>query len=147
MAAELILHHYNFSNYSEKSAWSLGSKGCPGGRSTFRRSCPNMIRHSIGKEEMMPTFRTEDGAELYYKVEGNERGNPPQIFIHGWYSNLTHWEQQVRYFQDSHHILRMDRRGMGKSTFRPRLAPMPCGVLIDALSAFTMSTSYCPNTA
>ena len=64
----------------------------------------------------MPTFMTEDGAELYYKVEGNERGNPPLIFIHGWCSNLNHWEQQVRYFQDSHRILRMDRRGMGKST-------------------------------
>ena len=64
----------------------------------------------------MPTFRIEDGAELYYKVEGKERGNPPLIFIHGWCSNLNHWEQQVRYFQDSHRILRMDRRGMGKST-------------------------------
>src|SRR5215470_15328575 len=65
---------------------------------------------------MMPTFMTEVGAELYYKIEGNERGNPPLIFIHGWCSNLNHWEQQVRYFQDSHRILRMDRRGMGKST-------------------------------
>lgn len=64
----------------------------------------------------MPTFRTEDGAELYYKVEGAERGNPPLIFIHGWCSNLNHWEQQVSYFQDSHRILRMDRRGMGRST-------------------------------
>src|SRR5262245_59920622 len=64
----------------------------------------------------MPTFMTEDGAELYYKVEGNERGNPPLIFIHGWCSNLTHWEHQVSYFQDSHRILCMDRRGMGKST-------------------------------
>ncbi len=64
----------------------------------------------------MPTFRTDDGAELYYKVEGTEQGNPPLIFIHGWCSNLNHWEQQVSYFQDSHRILRMDRRGMGKST-------------------------------
>mgnify|MGYP001183728971 CR=1 FL=1 len=64
----------------------------------------------------MPTFTTEDGAELYYQVEGTERGNPPLLFIHGWCSNLTHWEQQVRAFQDSHRILRMDRRGMGKST-------------------------------
>jgi pimeloyl-ACP methyl ester carboxylesterase len=73
------------------------------------------IRHSIGEEEMMPTFKTEDGAELYYKVEGTERGNPPLIFIHGWCSNLNHWEHQVSYFQDSHRMLRMDRRGMGKS--------------------------------
>lgn len=64
----------------------------------------------------MPTFRTEDGAELYYQVEGNERGNPPLIFIHGWCSNLTHWEYQVSYFQNSHRILRIDRRGMGQST-------------------------------
>ncbi len=64
----------------------------------------------------MPTFTTEDGAELYYKVEGNERGKPALIFIHGWCSNLNHWEPQVTYFQDSHRMLRMDRRGMGKST-------------------------------
>jgi pimeloyl-ACP methyl ester carboxylesterase len=64
----------------------------------------------------MPTFMTEDGAELYYKVEGKEQGKPPLIFIHGWCSNLNHWQAQVSYFQDSHRILRMDRRGMGKSS-------------------------------
>lgn len=64
----------------------------------------------------MPTFRTEDGAELYYKVEGNEQRNPPLIFIHGWCSNLNHWERQVGYFRDSRRILCMDRRGMGQST-------------------------------
>ncbi len=64
----------------------------------------------------MPIFTTTDGAELHYKVEGTERGNPPLIFIHGWCSNLNHWERQASYFQDSHRILRMDRRGMGKST-------------------------------
>ena len=64
----------------------------------------------------MPTLKTEDGAELYYKVEGKEQGNPGLIFIHGWCSNLNHWESQATYFQDSHRILRMDRRGMGKST-------------------------------
>ena len=64
----------------------------------------------------MPTFRTDDGAELHYKVEGHDRGNPDLIFIHGWCSNLNHWEEQASYFQDSHRILRMDRRGMGQST-------------------------------
>ena len=64
----------------------------------------------------MPTFRTEDGAELHYKVEGKDRGNPDLIFIHGWCSNLNHWEEQAAYFQDSHRVLRMDRRGMGQST-------------------------------
>jgi pimeloyl-ACP methyl ester carboxylesterase len=64
----------------------------------------------------MPTYRTDDGAELHYKVEGQDCGNPELIFIHGWCSNLNHWEEQAAYFQDSHRILRMDRRGMGKST-------------------------------
>ena len=64
----------------------------------------------------MPTFRTDDGAELHYKVEGHDRGNPDLIFIHGWCSNLNHWEAQAAYFQDTHRILRMDRRGMGQST-------------------------------
>ena len=64
----------------------------------------------------MPTFVTDDGAELYYQVEGQDRGKPPLIFIHGWCSNLNHWREQVAYFQDSHRILRMDRRGMGRSS-------------------------------
>ncbi len=64
----------------------------------------------------MPTFMTADSAELYYKVEGEEQGKPPLIFIHGWCSNLNHWQAQVSSFQDSHRILRMDRRGMGKSS-------------------------------
>ena len=64
----------------------------------------------------MPIFRTEDGAELHYKVEGKDCGKPDLIFIHGWCSNLNHWEAQASYFQDTHRILRMDRRGMGQST-------------------------------
>ncbi len=64
----------------------------------------------------MPIFRTEDGAELHYKVEGKDCGNPDLIFIHGWCSNLNHWAEQASYFQDAHRVLRMDRRGMGKST-------------------------------
>ena len=64
----------------------------------------------------MSVFKTEDGAEIHYKVEGTNRGKPDLIFIHGWCSNLNHWEAQVAYFQNEHRILRMDRRGMGKST-------------------------------
>jgi pimeloyl-ACP methyl ester carboxylesterase len=44
----------------------------------------------------MPTFMTEDGAELYYKVEGTERGNPSLIFIHGWCSNPNFSQTEAR---------------------------------------------------
>ena len=64
----------------------------------------------------MPSFITDDGAQLYFEVSGTECGNPPQILIHGWCANLRHWDHQVRYFADSHRILCMDRRGMGRST-------------------------------
>ena len=59
-----------------------------------------MMSRNAGKEEIMPTYRTEDGAELHYKVEGKDCGNPGLIFIHGWCSNLNHWEEQAAYFQD-----------------------------------------------
>ncbi len=65
---------------------------------------------------MMASLVTDDGAQLYFELEGKDCGKPPLIFIHGWCANLRHWDHQVRYFQDSHRILRMDRRGMGRST-------------------------------
>ncbi len=62
----------------------------------------------------MPILVTDDGARIYYRLEGE--GDPPLIFIHGWCSNHKHWEPQVRYFRRHHRILRMDRRGNGRST-------------------------------
>ena len=66
----------------------------------------------------MPTFTTQDGARLYYQVQGKDTdtGRPPLIFIHGWCSNHRHWAPQVRHFGRHHRILRMDRRGLGRST-------------------------------
>ncbi len=90
----------------------------------------------------MPTFTTEDGAELYYQVEGTERGNPPLLFIHGWCSNLTHWEQQVRAFQDSHRILRMTDAAwespprLARATHRrgtPRTSPRWLGAKVSPM--------------
>jgi pimeloyl-ACP methyl ester carboxylesterase len=64
----------------------------------------------------MPRFNTKDGADLYYRVQGKEQGNPPIIMIHGWCSNLEHWGPQAKHFGRRHRILRVDRRGMGRST-------------------------------
>ena len=64
----------------------------------------------------MPTLTPDDGAVLKYQDDGNERGKPPLIFLHGWCSNLNHWDNQVVAFQEEHRILRIDRRGMGLST-------------------------------
>lgn len=64
----------------------------------------------------MPMFETRDGARLHYRVQGRDTGLPPLILIHGWCSNMDHWEHQVKHFSRRHRILRLDRRGHGRST-------------------------------
>lgn len=64
----------------------------------------------------MPTINTSDRARLYYRVQGKDAGQPPLILIHGWCSNLGHWDPLVKHFGRRHRILRVDRRGMGRST-------------------------------
>ena len=66
----------------------------------------------------MPYHRTRDGANLHYRIHGS--GTPAMIFIHGWCSNLGHWGFQAHHFARNHQVLRIDRRGMGRST-KPEL--------------------------
>jgi pimeloyl-ACP methyl ester carboxylesterase len=65
----------------------------------------------------MPFHTTPDGARLHYRLDGNaQSGRPALLFIHGWCSNLTHWSPQVKRFFGTRRILRLDRRGMGRSS-------------------------------
>ena len=61
----------------------------------------------------MATLTTQDRTKIFYTVRGE--GRPPFIFIHGWCSNLTHWDAQMRYFAKGHRVLAVDRRGHGRS--------------------------------
>lgn len=61
----------------------------------------------------MPTLLTSDGTPIYYEVTGS--GIPPLVFVHGWCSNLRHWDAQVGYFALGHRVLAVDRRGQGRS--------------------------------
>lgn len=64
----------------------------------------------------MPFHTTRDGARLHYRLQGaKDAPEPALLFIHGWCSNLDHWSFQVKRFSRSHRILRIDRRGMGRS--------------------------------
>ena len=63
----------------------------------------------------MPKFQTA-GANLYYRVQGSATDRPPLILIHGWCSNLEHYAPQAKHFARKHRVLRLDRRGMGRST-------------------------------
>lgn len=65
----------------------------------------------------MPYHVVSDGARLFYRVQGKQDAKGPVLlFVHGWCSNLEHWAPQVKRFARSHRILRLDRRGMGRST-------------------------------
>lgn len=65
----------------------------------------------------MPKLVTGDGAELYYRVNGGKKtGRRPLIFVHGWCSNLEHWAPQAKYFGGTRQVLRLDRRGHGRSS-------------------------------
>jgi pimeloyl-ACP methyl ester carboxylesterase len=61
----------------------------------------------------MPYFTTDDGTRLHYRVAG--KGRPTLLFIHGWCSNLEHWEPQARAFTRRHRVVRVDLRGHGRS--------------------------------
>jgi sigma-B regulation protein RsbQ len=61
----------------------------------------------------MPEFTTDDGARIYYEIEGD--GEPALVFVHGWCSNLRHWDPQAEHFSNEHRVLRVDRRGYGRS--------------------------------
>ena len=65
----------------------------------------------------MPFHTTTDGARLYHRLQGRESSaHPTLLFVHGWCSNLEHWSEQARRFARTHRLLRVDRRGMGRSS-------------------------------
>ncbi|MGB7134383.1 MAG: alpha/beta hydrolase [Acidobacteriaceae bacterium] len=62
----------------------------------------------------MPTIRTKDGTEIYYKDWGTGQ---PITFSHGWPLNADAWDAQMLYLgQQGYRVIAHDRRGHGRST-------------------------------
>ncbi len=61
----------------------------------------------------MPEFLADDGARIYYEVDGG--GERAIVFVHGWCSNLRHWDPQADHFRAGYRVVRVDRRGYGRS--------------------------------
>jgi 3-oxoadipate enol-lactonase len=59
-----------------------------------------------------------DGACLRYRDDG--RG-PAVVFIHGWSLDLDMWEFQAEALASRYRVVRLDRRGYGKSSGSPSL--------------------------
>ena len=64
----------------------------------------------------MPTIRTKDGAEIFYKDWG-PRDAQPVVFHHGWPLSADDWDNQMMFFLLlGYRVIAHDRRGHGRST-------------------------------
>ena len=59
------------------------------------------------------TARTADGVPIRYEVRG--RGDPALVFIHGWASDRSVWQEQVNIFARGHTLVTVDLGGHGAS--------------------------------
>jgi non-heme chloroperoxidase len=62
----------------------------------------------------MPTIKTKDGVDIYYKDWGTGQ---PIVFSHGWPLSSDDWDAQMMFFlQHGYRVIAHDRRGHGRST-------------------------------
>src|ERR1700723_2679571 len=62
----------------------------------------------------MPTIKTKDGTEIYYKDWGKGQ---PIVFSHGWPLSADDWDNQMLFFgQRGYRVIAHDRRGHGRSS-------------------------------
>jgi non-heme chloroperoxidase len=62
----------------------------------------------------MPTIKTKDGIEIFYKDWGKGQ---PIVFSHGWPLSSDDWDAQMLFFlRHDYRVIAHDRRGHGRST-------------------------------
>jgi non-heme chloroperoxidase len=62
----------------------------------------------------MPTVKTKDGIEIYYKDWGKGQ---PIVFSHGWPLSADDWDTQMMFFLNhGFRVIAHDRRGHGRSS-------------------------------
>jgi 3-oxoadipate enol-lactonase len=64
-------------------------------------------------------YLTVDGAQLRYRDTGS---GPAVVLVHGWTLDLEMWNPQVERLCDQFRLVRLDRRGHGRSSGSPGLA-------------------------
>jgi len=62
----------------------------------------------------MPTIKTKDGVEIFYKDWGTGQ---PIVFSHGWPLSADDWDTQMLFFlAQGYRVIAHDRRGHGRSS-------------------------------
>lgn len=71
-------------------------------------------------------------AMIHYAVSG--RGEPI-VLLHGWTQDITIWEREAAALASNYRVIRMDRRGFGRSTGHadPTADPADVRALLDSL--------------
>ena len=66
----------------------------------------------------MPTIKTNDGAEIFYKDWSAKNGSgQPIVFHHGWPLSADDWDTQMLFFlNQGYRVIAHDRRGHGRSS-------------------------------
>jgi non-heme chloroperoxidase len=73
-----------------------------------------MITLQIEGDPSMPTIKTNDGAEIFYKDWGHGQ---PVVFHHGWPLSADDWDTQMLFFvQHCYRVIGINRRGHGRSS-------------------------------
>jgi non-heme chloroperoxidase len=66
------------------------------------------------REKIMPTVKSKDGIEIFYKDWGSGQ---PIVFSHGWPLSSDDWDTQMMFFLNhGYRVIAHDRRGHGCST-------------------------------
>jgi 3-oxoadipate enol-lactonase len=58
------------------------------------------------------TFKTSDGVELFYEIEGE---GFPILFLNGMWGDTSTWKNSLPYYSNLFTCIRMDHRGIGRS--------------------------------
>ncbi len=91
----------------------------------------------VGAAQQQRTINVGD-ALINYDVSG--RG-APVVFIHGWTHNMSVWDDQVAALKSQFRIVRLDRRGSGRSTGRSDQSADPQDILL-LLEALHIPKAY-----
>src|SRR5690606_14352213 len=74
---------------------------------------PPRVAGASPRRLTMPTIRTDDGHDIYYKDWGE---GPIVVFSHGWPLNADAWDAQLLFLvQNGFRVVAHDRRGHGRS--------------------------------
>lgn len=80
-------------------------------------SRPSVVRihqHPSTRRQIMPSIKTHDGTEIFYKDWGSGR---PVVFSHGWPLNADAWDPQANLVAShGYRAIAHDRRGHGRSS-------------------------------